>query len=86
MPNDKKPSINTDDSLEGDIETIDIDFFELFEVLAPKDITKLLNAVGGSFTSAEGSTIKKLVEFINQLDDDQIDNLIEAFDNIMSGK
>jgi len=86
MPNDKKPRVNTDDSLEGDIETIDIDFFELFEVLNPKDITKLLNAVGGSFNSSEGSTIKKLVEFINQLDDDQIDNLIEAFDKIMSGK
>ncbi len=75
--------MNSDDE---EIKDIDIDFFELFDALNPKDIVKILNAIGGKFTITEGTMIKKLVDFINTLEDDQIDNLIAAFDEIMSKK
>ena len=68
------------------IDEIDLDFLELFDSLNPKDIVKLLNAIGGKFTSEDGNTIKKLVTFIYSLEDDQIDNLLDAFDEIMEGK
>ena len=71
---------------EKDIDSIDIDFFELFEVLDAKEIIKLLNAIGGKFTISEGTTIKKLIKFLSYLDEDQIDNLMLAFDEIMEGK
>ena len=75
--------MNPDDE---ELKDIDIDFFELFEVLTPKEIIKILNAMGGKFTLTEGMAIKKLVDFINTLEDDQIDNLLNAFDEIMSKK
>ena len=71
---------------DDDLDTIDLDFFELFDLLNTKEIVKLLNAIGGKFTLTEATTIKKLVEFLNALDDDKIDNLLDAFDGIMAGK
>ena len=71
---------------DDELKDIDFDFFELFEVLSPKEIVKILNAMGGKFTLPEGTTIKKLFDFINTLEDDQIDNLLDAFDEIMSKK
>ena len=81
--NPKFPMNNLD---EDKLDSIDMDFFELFEVLNVKEIVKLLNAVGGNFSQSDGNTIKKLVEFLRILDDDQIDDLIEAFDTIMRGE
>ena len=65
------------------IDEIDLDFLELFDSLNPKDIVKLLNAICGKFTSDDGNIIKKLVTFLYSLEDDQIDNLLDAFDEIM---
>ena len=85
MPKPEKIDSDIEKLDEEDIDTIDLDFFELFEVLEPKEIVQLLQAVGGKFTISEGNAIKKLVEFLNSLDDDQLDNLIDAFDKILNG-
>ncbi len=95
MPKDKKNrtideikkdlDVSLRDINDDDLDTIDLNFFELFEVLNSKEITKLLNSIGGSFTQSEGSTIKKLVDFLNNLDDDKIDDLMDAFDKIING-
>ena len=67
------------------LDEIELDFLELFDSLQAKDIMKILNAIGGKFTKEEGNTIKKLVTFLYSLEDDQIDNLLNAFDEIMEG-
>ena len=85
MPKDIKISPEDEELNEDDLDTIDFDFFELFDVLDPNEIAQLLQAVGGKFTIQEAKTIKKLVEFLNRLDDDQLDNLQEAFDKILNG-
>ena len=91
MPKPEKKEINKKildrhDLTDDELDSIDMDFFELFEVLEAKEIIQLLNSVGGEFSSSEGKTIKKLVEFINTLEDDQIDDLLDAFDSIMKGE
>ena len=71
---------------EDNLDNIDFDFIEIFEILSPNEIIKLLNATGGKFTPEEGKIIKKLVDFVTNLGDDQIDNFLDAFDEIMEGK
>lgn len=86
MPNPKKETFEGLNSDSEDIDTIDLDFLELFDVLNAKEIIKLLNATGGNFTAQEGSTIKKLAQFLRSLDDDQLDKFLDAFDEIMEGE
>ena len=95
MPKDRKSrtvdeikkdlDVSVKEITDDDLDTIDLNFFELFEVLNPKEIIKLLNSIGGSFTPAEGLAIKKLVDFLNNLDDEKIDDLMDAFDKIING-
>lgn len=90
MPKPEKKEINRkilgQNNLNDDeLDSIDLDYFELFEVLEAKEIIQLLNSIGGKFSLSEGKAIKKLVEFINTIGDDQIDDFLDAFDNIMKG-